>query len=143
MEKSRGRLERRRLVSSTGVNDHLRWRDVGQVCQLTRTTTRKGETTTDVQYAVTSVPRSSADAERLLEWWRGHWGIENGVHWVRDVTFDEDASRIRTGDAPQNFSAVRNAAIGLFRRTGVKNIAAALRENALKVNDLLSKLGIL
>lgn len=143
MEKSRGRWERRRLVSSTGVNEHLRWRDVGQVCQLTRTTTRKGETTTDVQYAVTSVPRSAANAKRLLTWWRGHWRIENGLHWVRDMTFAEDASRIRTGEAPQNFSTVRNAAIGLLRRNGVTNIAAALREHALKVHDLLSKLGIL
>jgi hypothetical protein len=78
-----------------------------------------------------------------LEWWRGHWKIENGLHWVRDVTLGEDASRIRTGEAPQNLSAVRNAAIGLLRRLGATNIAAALRENALKVNDLLAKLGIL
>lgn len=143
MEKSRGRLERRHLVSSTGVNEHLRWPDVGQVCQLTRTTTSKGKVSTEVQYAITSAPRSAANAERLLEWWRGHWKIENGLHWVRDVTFGEDASRIRTGEAPQNLSAVRNAAIGLLRRLGATNIAAALRENALKVNDLLAKLGIL
>lgn len=135
-------MERRRLVSSTGVNDHLRWRDVGQVCQLTRTITRHGETTTEVQYAITSVPRSLANAERLLDWWRGHWKIENRLHWVRDMTFGEDASRIRTGQAPQNFSSVRNAAIGLLRCWGATNIAAALRENALKVDELLTKLGI-
>ncbi|MBX3656785.1 MAG: ISAs1 family transposase, partial [Ramlibacter sp.] len=139
MEKSRGRVEHRRLVSSTGVNEFLQWRDVGQVCQLTRTTTRNGETTTEVQYAITSAPPALADASRLLEWWRGHWGIENGLHWVRDVSFGEDASRIRTGAAPQNLSAVRNAAIGFLRRLGTTNIAAALRENALKVDDLLTK----
>jgi len=143
LEKSRGRLEHRRLVSSTGVNDYLRWRDVGQVCQLTRTTTRNGETTKEVQYAITSVPRSHAGATQLLEWWRGHWSIENGLHWVRDVTFGEDASRIRTASAPHNMSTVRNAAIGLLRRMGTTNIAAALRKNALKVDDLLAKLGIL
>jgi predicted transposase YbfD/YdcC len=143
VEKSRGRLEQRRLVSSTTLNGFLDWRDVGQVCQLTRTTTEDGRTTTDVQYAITSVPREAADAGRLLSWWRGHWGIENGLHYVRDVTFGEDASRIRSGCAPQNLAAVRNAAIGLLRRLGRTNIAAALRENALKVNQLLTKLGIL
>lgn len=143
MEKSRGRVERRRLVSSTGVNGYLKWRDVGQVCQLTRTTTRNGQTSVEVQYAITSVPRSRANASQLLAWWREHWTIENRLHWVRDVTFGEDASRIRTAAAPQNLSHVRNAAIGLLRRLGVANIAAALRENAVKVNDLLAKLGIL
>jgi hypothetical protein len=130
-------------VSSTGVNQHLRWRDVGQVCQLTRTTTEGGATTIEVAYAITSVPRSQADAQRLLAWWRGHWGIENGLHYVRDVTFGEDASRIRTRSAPENMATVRNAAIGLLRRLGESNIAAALRKNALKLNDLLTKLGIL
>jgi predicted transposase YbfD/YdcC len=110
---------------------------------MTRTITRNGETTTEVQYAITSVPRSLANAERLLDWWCGHWKIENGLHWVRDMTFGEDASRIRTGQSPQNFSSVRNAVIGLLRRWGATNIAAALRENALKVDELLAKLGIL
>ena len=131
-------------MSSTGVNERLRWRDVGQVCQLTRTTPhRDGKTTRDVQYAITSAPRSLADAEQLSAWRRDHWKIENGLHWVRDVTFGEDACRIRTGSAPQNLAAVRNAAIGLLRRLGAANIAAALRENALKVDELLAKLGIL
>ena len=100
LEKSRGRLERRRLTSTTVLNDYLDWPDVGQVCRLVRETTRAGEETTDVQYALTSVGRDRADARRLLKWWRGQWKIENGLHWVRDVTLCEDASRIRTGDAP-------------------------------------------
>ena len=130
-------------MSSTSLNDYLDWPHVGQVCQITRTVTTGGETTREVEYAITSVPRTKADAAQLLTWWRGHWKIENQLHYVRDVTMGEDASRIRTGKAPENLASVRNAAIGLLRRLGQTNIAAALRENALKVNQLLSKLGIL
>lgn len=142
MEKSRGRIERRRLISTTAVNEYLQWPGTAQVCQITRTVTRGPETTIEVHYAITSVPRSLADAAQLSAWWRGHWGIENRLHWVRDVTFGEDQSRIRTGTTPQVFSAFRNAAITCLRSLGATNIAAALRENALKVNQLLSKLGI-
>jgi hypothetical protein len=98
--------------------------------------------TEEIDYAITSVPRDLADASTLLAWWRGHWGIENRLHWVRDVTLGEDASRIRTGSAPQLMAALRNAGISLLRILGVTNIAAALRENACKVDDTLTKLGI-
>lgn len=130
-------------MSSTTLNDYLDWPHVAQVCQLTRTVTKKGETTREVEYAITSAPRAKADAARLLTWWRDHWKIENQLHYVRDVTMGEDASRIRSGKAPENLASVRNAAIGLLRRLGHTNIAAALRKNALKVNQLLDKLGIL
>ena len=143
LEKGHGRVESRRLVSTTAVNDYLNWPGVAQVCQITRRITRGTETTTEVHYAICSVPRSQANAEQLLQWWRGHWGIENRLHWVRDVTFAEDASRIRTKSAPQIFNALRNASISCLRSMGTTNIAAALRENALKVPCLLAKLGIL
>ncbi len=108
-----------------------------------RTVTTDGQTTCEVEYAITSVPREKANAAKLLLWWRDHWKLENQLHYVRDVTLGEDASRIRTGNAPENLASVRNAAIGLLRRLGHTNIAAALRENALKVTQLLTKLGIL
>ena len=141
LEKSRGRLERRRLTSTTVLNDYLDWPDVGQVCQIVRETIRAGKKTTDVQYALTSVGRDRADAKRLLKWWRGHWKIENGLHWVRDVTLCEDASRIRTGDAPQNLAAMRNAIISCFHIEKIANIAATLREYAWKPQRLFTKLG--
>ena len=94
-------------------------------------------------YAITSVPREQADAATLLGWWRGHWGIENRSHYVRDVTMGEDTSRIKAGSAPEVFAAVRNAAIGWLRTRGADNIAAALRRNAARVPDLLKALGIL
>jgi hypothetical protein len=69
--------------------------------------------------------------------------IENRLHYVRDVTLGEDASRIRTGSAPQVMAGLRNAAITLLRGLGVTNVAEALRENAYRVADLLTGLGIL
>jgi predicted transposase YbfD/YdcC len=123
------------------INDYLDWPDVGQVCKLVRTTTVHGVTTTETHYAMTSVPRERADAAKLLEWWRGHWKIENGLHYVRDVTLGEDASRIRTRVAPQIMAAIRNAAISLARALKTDNIAATLREFAWKPQRLFAMLG--
>lgn len=84
-------------------------------------------TTVEVTYGITSVPADRADATAVLPVHRGHWGIENGLHHVRDVTFDEDRCQVRTGAAPQLLAACRNLAIGLLYRKGTRNIAAALR----------------
>ena len=77
-------------------------------------------------HGITSLTSDRADAARLLALVRGHWAIENGLHWVREVTFDEDRSQVRTGAAPQVLAALRNTAIGLFRLAG----ATAIRPNA-------------
>jgi hypothetical protein len=78
----------------------------------------------------------------LLRWWRGHWGIENRSQYVRDATMGEDASRIRSGAAPQVLAGFRNAAIGWLRLRGVANIAEALRRDAAQVPKPLMGLGI-
>jgi hypothetical protein len=108
------------------------WPHLAQVCRVERCRIdcRTGELTREVSYAVTSRPPDRGDAGRLLAGLRGHWGIENKLHWVRDVTFDEDRSQIRTGAAPQATAACRNLALALLRRTGVTNIAAACRTYA-------------
>ena len=77
----------------------------------------------------------------MLKVSRGHWGIENRVHWVGDVTFDEDRSQVRTGAAPQVMAALRNLVIGLVRRTRATNVAAALRYYGWKPSEALSHLG--
>lgn len=123
------------------LNDYLDWPDVGQVCRMVRETTRNGEEATEVQYALTSTRRDQADARRLSKWWRGHWKIENSLHWVRDMTLGEDASRIRTGDAPQNMAAIRNALISCFHIEKIENIAATIREYAWNPQRLFAKLG--
>ena len=78
-------------------------------------------------YRITSLKPEQADAARLLELDRGHWGIENGLHHVRDVTLGEDACRVRSGNAPQLLAAARNLALGLLRPMGFPSIAAATR----------------
>ena len=74
-------------------------------------------------------------------WWRGHWGIENKVHWVRDETFGEDRCRVRSGAAPQILAGVRNMVINWLRSHKTVNLAAALRENAWNPQPLFAKLG--
>ena len=111
---------------------------------MERVIKRRGEKPSrEAAYAITSVTESKANAATLLGWWRGHWGIENRSHYVRDVTMGEDASRIRTGSGPQILAAFRNAAIGWLRLQGVANVAEALRRNAAQVPRLLRNFGIL
>ena len=116
---------------------------MAQVCRLERTTVRNGKTTVEVQFAITSVSRDCADAAKLLACWRGHWSIENRLHWIRDTHWREDRCRIRTGHGPQNMAAFRNVAINLFRLAGTPNLAAAIRQNAYRVESLLARLGIM
>ena len=136
------RWERRRLWASTALNQHLDWPGLGQVCCVERTRRRKGKETVERAYAITSLPAERADAARLLEIWRGHWGIENRLHWVRDVVFGEDQSQVRTESAPQLLAALRNLAIGMLRLCGVKNIAAALRHYGWKPWETLIFIGL-
>ena len=110
----------------SALNHYLDWPNLGQVCCLERTRTRKGVKSVETSYGVTSLNPDETDPARLLRLRRGHWGIENQVHWVRDVTFDEDRSQVRTGAAPQVMAAPRNLVTGLVRRTGATNVAAAL-----------------
>jgi predicted transposase YbfD/YdcC len=88
---------------------------------------RTGRTSTEVVYAVTSLTYRQADAQLLACWIRGHWGIENRVHHVRDVTQGEDASRIRTGTGPEVMAVLRSTALNLHRLDGHTNIASAQR----------------
>jgi predicted transposase YbfD/YdcC len=81
-------------------------------------------------YAITSLPGWQADPALLAGRIRGHWRIENQLHWVRDVTFDQDRSQVRTAAGPQVMAALRNLAITAPRLAGISNIAAALRHHA-------------
>ena len=99
---------------------------------MERTRRHKGKETVERAYAITSLTPERADAARLLGIWRGRWGIENRLHWVRDMVLGEDWSQVRTGSAPQLLAALRNSVIGLLRLSGVKNISAALRHYGWK-----------
>src|SRR5262245_48055981 len=105
------------------LNAYLDWPAVAQVGRLERPGAPQGEVTVEVQYLITSVPREQAGAAVLLNGLRGHWGIENRLHDVRDVTRGEDANRTRSGSGPQVLAALRNLAISKLRLDGVTNIA--------------------
>jgi predicted transposase YbfD/YdcC len=142
--KEHGRKVSRYLQASTRIVPFLtRWPGLEQVIRLERVTKRDGKTTTEVQYAITSLSRRQADAALHLKLWRSHWGIENGLHWVRDTLWQEDRCRIRDPQAGHNMAAVRNAAINLLRLAKASNLAAAVRENAYRVDRLLARLGIM
>jgi hypothetical protein len=119
------------------LNGYLDWPGVKQVGLLERTVIKGGEVSVEVQPLITSVPRERADAATLLGWARGHWGIENRLHYVRDVTLGEDANRTRSGSGPQTLAALRNLAISVLRLRAATNIAAALRRNAARAHELL------
>lgn len=136
-------MERRRLWVSSILAGYSDWPHLQQVCRLERRVTRKGRTRSEVQYAVTSLPVRRGTAGSLLTLWRGHWGIENRLHWVRDVPFDEDRCPVRSGAAPQVLATLRDTVIGLLRAAGHTNIAAALRRCAAQPHYPLKLIGIL
>ena len=99
-----------------------------QVAQLRRTVVTKGKKTIEVVYLITS--DRSASPETLAAWVRRHWHIENKLHWVRDVTYQEDKSLVRTGNAPRVMASLRSLAISILRLDDHTNIAAANRHHA-------------
>ncbi|WWR48783.1 transposase [Streptomyces sp. SCSIO 30461] len=106
-----------------------------------RTDRKTGRTTVKTVYAVTSLTAEQATAAQLAELVSDHWKIE-ALHHVRDPTFAEDASQLRTGNAPRAMATWRNLAIGALRLSGVKNIAAGLRRNARDPRRPLALLGL-
>ena len=136
-----GWVEVRRLWASAELVNYSNWPHLAQVGRTERIVHHKGKTRRELAYAVTSLPPQQAGPARLLELWRGHWGIENRVFWVRDVTMDEDRSQVRTGSAPQIIAGLRNLVISFFRMAKEPNIAAALRRCATKPHHSLSHVG--
>lgn len=130
IDRRRGRTETRTLHASTRLNAYLTryfaFPRLGQVIRLLRTVRDHTGLHTEVVYFITSLTPRRADPARLLALIRGHWSVETR-HWVRDVTFGEDRSRLRTGHAPQIMAAFRNLAHTLIRRIGTTEIAAQRR----------------
>jgi predicted transposase YbfD/YdcC len=92
-------------------------------------------------YAITNLTACQASPAHLADYIRGHWAIE-ALHHIRDTTFAEDASRVRTGNAPRTMASLRNLAIAILRHHGATNIAKALRHNARHTYRTLAILGI-
>ena len=108
IEKGHGRIETRRLEVTATLAGHLSpsWKGLAQVCRITRERIVRGKTSTETVYAITSLTTDKAGAARLLELSREHWGIENKLHYVRDVTCREDQARTNAGHAPQVLAAL-------------------------------------
>ena len=122
----------KRVLRATEIAEGIGFPGAIEVLQLTRTVTARktGKRHTEIVYAVTSMSVTDAAPAQIAAWLRGHWAIENRLHWVRDVTFAEDHSQNRTGSGPQVMAALRNTVIALLRLDGPTNIAAALRYHA-------------
>ena len=132
-DKGHGRMESRQIWVSdeTRLYDCIDFPHVLQVFKVKRMVSSVERGTPkqreEVVYGVTSLPPEEASPKRLLELIRGHWEIENRVHYVRDFTYDEDRCRIRTNNGPQVMASIRNLAISIVRMMGFKSLPDAHR----------------
>ena len=142
-------MEKREIWTSTGLNDYVDFPFVGQVFCIRRTTTdlngnlvkgRKAKE--EVVYGVTSLSPQKASPAELLAYNRGHWEIENRLHHVRDMAYDEDRSQVRKNSRPHVMATLRNVAISLLRLAGAEAIAATTRQIGLGVLSPLRLLGL-
>jgi hypothetical protein len=149
IDKGHGRLEKREIWTSTELNGYLDFPDVGQVFCIRRTTTDldgnlvKGrKSAVETVYGLTSLSPRRATPAQVLAYHRGHWQIENRLHYVRDVTYDEDRSQVRRARRPHAMATLRNVAISLLRLGGAENIAAATRHLGRHIERPLRLLGL-
>jgi predicted transposase YbfD/YdcC len=141
-DQGHGRVEVRTLKVATVAG--LSFPHAAQAIQVTRRVchlaSRRWRAVT--VYAVTSLTTIKAAPRQLAGYVRGHWAIENQLHWVRDVTFAEDAPQVCASTAPRAMATLRNLAVGALRLAGSTNIAAALRHNSRDPTRPLTLLGI-
>ncbi len=139
MDKGHGRIEKRSLRASTGLNDYLDWPYVQQVFKVERRFeyVKEGKITHETVYGITSLGMDQAGPQRLLEIVRTHWNIENGLHYRRDETMREDWCHLRLGHAQHMMAAVNNLVLGLLLRRGVRNVPQQRRRYAARWNEAL------
>lgn len=144
LDKGHGRIEIRRIWTSTELNDYLDFPYLEQVFRIDRLTfdLQGNQLRQERTYGVTSLTEQAATPADLLRYVRGHWEIENRLHWVRDVTFDEDRSQVRRGCGPHIMASLRNLTISLLRMAGATNIASATRHLGRRTDKALRLLGL-
>ena len=125
-----GRIETRKIWTTTELNGYLDFPHVGQAFLIERHCTDKksGESSLDVAYGITSRTSAQADPQQVLTVNRGHWTIENSCHYIIDWNYDEDRSRIRKGHGPENITRLRRFAIGVIKSKGVRSVAQKMRQ---------------
>ncbi|WP_420886552.1 transposase [Candidatus Kuenenia stuttgartiensis] len=122
------------MWTSTELNEYLDFPYVKQVFCIHRifTKVKTGKKTEEIVYGITSLTQQKASPKTILKFSRGHWSIENGLHYVRDTSFREDHSQIRTQNAPRAMASLKNLVVGLFHFLNVPNIAKTLRNFAAR-----------
>jgi predicted transposase YbfD/YdcC len=141
-EKTHGRLDIRSIRVSSELKGYSDWPGLEQVFEIRRCWQSKGEWHEARHYGVTSLPALIAIPERLLQLKRGHWSIENCLHYVKDVTMGEDKSTVHMDNGPQIMAALRNTALSLLRRTGCSTIAARMRYHSTHPQAALEVLAL-
>jgi predicted transposase YbfD/YdcC len=135
--KGHGRREVRRLTVSSLLAGYSDWPYLAQAFQVVRIVYAGRNVSREERYGITSAPARVLPPLHLLARVRGHWGIENGLHYRRDVTLGEDASQVRMGQAPHVLATLNNTICGLLARAHVPNLAALQRSLAAAVDRLL------
>jgi predicted transposase YbfD/YdcC len=141
VQKGHGRVEKRQLTSMPDEDGFLDWPGVRQVFMLERVVTdaNTGYTRHETAYGLTSCPLEKANAEQLLAWTQAYWGIENGLHYRRDVTLDEDRTRIANDRFAEVLSILNNFVVSLTQKLQLTNLASARRQLDAKTADLLAR----
>lgn len=142
LEKGHGRIEKRTLETTPILTVGQKWKGLKQGLRITRERTVKGVKSIEVVYGITSLSMTQANAATLLVILRNHWQIENGLHYVRDVTLGEDACRVRSGAAPQVLAALRNTVIHLLTEVDAKSRPEAIEILQLHTEQARKLIGI-
>lgn len=137
-----GRCEIRYLCATADLAGVLDWPQVAQVFMVIRTWECKGAVKQEIHWGITSLPAGVADVERLLELRRGHWRIENSLHYVKDQTLGEDASQIHKEQGPAIMSLLRDMVVSLVHQAGSHQVAARLRYYSRHPMEALTLLGL-
>lgn len=141
--KGHGRVEVREVKASSELAGYADWPYLAQVVEITRYwQSSAGVVQQESWLGVTSLPAEQANLRRLLQLKRGHWGIENRLHWVRDVVFGEDKSTLHKGSGPQLLAILRNFVLNLLRLSGHERITETLRANSRCTQRALAILGL-
>jgi predicted transposase YbfD/YdcC len=125
-----GRIETRKIWTTTELNNYLDFPHVGQafVIERHRIEKKTGEISTDIAYGITSRTPEQAEPQQVLKVNREHWTIENSCHYIIDWNYDEDRSRIRKGYGPENITRLRRFAIGVIKSKGARSVAQKMRQ---------------
>ncbi|PRB45787.1 ISAs1 family transposase, partial [Arthrobacter sp. MYb216] len=133
-----------RTVKCATVTTGMSFPHAAQAMQIMRKSRPLGATKwhIEIEHALTSLPTHLAGPGELGAWIQGHWAIENGLHWRRDVTWQEDKSQVRVGNSPHVMATLRNIAITLLKNLGYTNLAKATRKLRNHPDRVLSLIGL-